>query len=234
MQSISSLIQPSLARISSRQLLGKYTTKIEVSNLSCRSSSWISNRGGLRAKPIRRFSEGNSIAGGSSSGHNQGSSRFSFFEWYSKKLDTHPVTTKCISAGLISSLGNVLAQAITHREEQNKQASDPNNQHQLEPKPFEVNVAQVSRFVLLNVAFVAPVFHHWYQFINRAVPGKSMSRVLQRTFWDEFVFSPMYIPVFLGMLWKLEGKTNDHIVTMLKSECPSIIVAEWVSSVVVI
>jgi hypothetical protein len=55
-------------------------------------------------------------------------------------------------------------------------------------------LARVSRFALLNVVFVGPVLHHWYQFINRAVPGRSFSRVLQRTFWDEFVFSPVYIP----------------------------------------
>lgn len=194
---------------------------------------------------------------------------FSWFGWYSKKLDTHPITTKCISAGLISSLGNVLAQAIAHYQEQLEReekdqiefrqrqqpqqqqeevsykdggydggaidnnsrsssiASQMTYQSSTPPKPFHVDLAQVGRFAFLNAAFVAPVLHHWYQFINRAVPGKSLSRVIQRVFWDEFVFSPVYIPVFLGMLWKLEGSSNEDVIKMTKSEVPAIIVAEW-------
>mmetsp|Transcript_11811 Transcript_11811/g.21282 ORF Transcript_11811/g.21282 Transcript_11811/m.21282 type:complete len:348 (+) Transcript_11811:175-1218(+) len=163
------------------------------------------------------------LGGGGSYNHGQSSS---FFAWYSKKLDTHPVATKCISAGLISSLGNILAQAITHHQELEKMDEDERKKHG--DRPFQVNLAQVSRFAMLNVAFVAPVLHYWYNFINRVVPGQSLSRVLQRTFWDEFVFSPMYIPVFLGMLWKLEGSSNENIWKMTKSEVPSIIVAEWI------
>ena len=130
----------------------------------------------------REGSEIRYLAGASSRGSSSSSRPFwsTFFAWYSKKLDTHPVATKCISAGLSSSLGNVLAQGITHGQ-QEKESNEP----------FRVDKAQVSRFAILNMAFVAPVLHHWYQFINRAVPGRSMSRVLQRTFWDEFVFSPM-------------------------------------------
>eukprot|EP00529_Nitzschia_sp_RCC80_P019841 CAMPEP_0113464894 /NCGR_PEP_ID=MMETSP0014_2-20120614/13446_1 /TAXON_ID=2857 /ORGANISM="Nitzschia sp." /LENGTH=434 /DNA_ID=CAMNT_0000357009 /DNA_START=346 /DNA_END=1650 /DNA_ORIENTATION=+ /assembly_acc=CAM_ASM_000159 len=190
------------------------------------------------------YSSSSSSSGGSSSSssffNGRNFSWSSFFSWYSKKLDTHPVTTKCISAGIISAVGNIFAQGIAYYQEQSeldeKDASEyrrrweQQQQHLQESsprKPFEVDLAQVSRFAFLNVVFVAPVLHHWYQFINRAVPGKSLGRVAQRVFWDEFVFSPMYIPVFLGMLWKLEGSSNEDIVKMTKSEVPSIIIAEW-------
>jgi peroxisomal membrane protein 2 len=173
-------------------------------------------------------------------------------------LDTHPITTKCVSAGLVSSLGNILAQAITHYQELNQKQEQKqnetskakrqwqekhqqqddtylldkkkdNNDHddEVTAEQFQVDLAQVSRFAFLNVVFVAPILHHWYQFINRAVPGTSFSRVAQRVFWDEFVFSPMYLPVFLGMLWKLEGSSNDDIIKMIKSEVPTIVVVEW-------
>jgi hypothetical protein len=201
----------------------------------CRWPLWISDRGVQSTKSLlaRQFSEKGSTAGSSSSANNYSRRSFvySVFDWYSKKLDTHPILTKCISAGLVSSVGSVLAQFITHRQEQQEHADDDNKNNQSEQKPFEINLAQISRFALLNVAFVAPVLHQWYQFITRAVPGKSFPRVLQRTFWDEFVFSPIYIPAFLGMLWKLEGYNNDKIWKMIKSEFPSIIVTEWVSNV---
>jgi hypothetical protein len=216
------------------------------------SSSSFTEGGATRAK-----SGGGSHKNNSNNSNNSEKSFFStlsfsyIFHWYSKLLDTNPIITKCLSAGFISSIGNVLAQGINHRqqqqqkEEEKKQIEYENNSNdidnttkqkqqqeenqQQQPAAFQVDIAQVSRFALLNIVFVAPVLHHWYQFINKAVPGRSFSKVLQRTFWDEFIFSPMYIPVFLGMLWKLEGTTNDNIIKMIISECPSIIVAEWVS-----
>jgi peroxisomal membrane protein 2 len=149
-------------------------------------------------------------------------SSFSWFAWYSHKLDTHPITTKCISAGIISAIGNVLAQGISHYEEDNNRDNKRTNEE------FHVDWKQVGRYAFLNVAFVAPVLHHWYEFINKAVPGRSTVSVLKRTFWDEFVFTPFYIPVFLGILWRMEGTSLEQIKIMTINEVPSIIVAEWV------
>lgn len=112
-----------------------------------------------------------------------------FFAWYSKKLDTHPLTTKCISAGLISSVGNVLAQGITFYQKRSskKETSDDSISINAVWKDFKVDPAQVGRFAFLNVIFVAPVLHYWYGFINRAIPGLGWSEVIQRTFWGEYI-----------------------------------------------
>jgi hypothetical protein len=168
-----------------------------------------------------------------------GASSSGWFAWYSNRLDTHPVSTKCISAGLISSVGNILAQGITYYQEKMEQENDSSsttadNGQEIASKnndiwkDFSVDPAQVGRFAFLNAIFVAPVLHHWYNFINRALPGKSVWRVVQRTFWDEFVFSPLYIPVFLAGLWKLEGTSWPKIKSMVVKEVPGIIVAEWI------
>lgn len=200
------------------------STKILARNHYCREPLWLSKRGGQSIKSVwvRRFS-------GNGNGNGDANSRsfFSFFEWYSKKLDSHPITTKCISAGLLSSIGSILAQMIEHRQEEQDKADSNNTKNLSRQKPFEIDLAQVSRFAFLNVVFVAPVLHHWYNIINRAIPGTSFPRVLQRTFADEFLFSPIYVPSFLCMLWKLEGTSNEDIWKMIKSECPSIIVTEW-------
>jgi len=151
-----------------------------------------------------------------------------FFAWYSARLDTHPITTKCISAGLISSLGNVLAQGITYYQEKSEVSSDNDDGKKDNMwKDFSVDAGQVGRFTFLNVIVVAPVLHYWYNFINRVLPGQSIKRVLARTFWDEFVFSPIYIPIFLGALWKVEGTPWPKIQTMMVKEVPGIIIAEW-------
>jgi hypothetical protein len=151
---------------------------------------------------------------------------FSFFTWYSRKLDTHPITTKCISAALISSTGNILAQRITHYNQDDTKPDTADSSS--EDDVFHVDWDKVGRFAFLNVVFVAPVLHHWYQFIDKAVPGTSLFKVLQRTCWDEFVFTPCYLPVFLTALWTLEGSPPDKIKNMLYHELGQIIVAEWI------
>jgi hypothetical protein len=159
----------------------------------------------------------------------------SFFRWYSRQLDERPIFTKAVSATVISSTGNILAQYIKYHNDQEQAKEDTAKRiangelvrHEKE-KPFAVEWDAVGRFAFLNAVMVAPVLHHWYAFINRAVPGIQMSRVLQRTFWDEFVFAPAYIPVFLGALWTLEGTSPQKIKTMLYNELGQIIVAEWV------
>ena len=228
MQSISSKIRPSLAASCGWRIKNHVVLTLAPNHL-CRRPLWIPNREGYSTKSLlaRQFSSGGSKGGGSSSANNR--QKQSFFEWYSNKLDTHPILTKSISAGIISAVGSVLGQLIAHQQEQQQLPKDNNGNSESKQKPFELDLVHLSNFALLNVAFVAPVLHHWYNFINRAIPGTSFPRVLQRTICDEGLFSPVYIPAFLGMLWKLEGNTNDNIWKMIKSECPTIIVTEWVS-----
>ncbi|CAJ1950062.1 unnamed protein product [Cylindrotheca closterium] len=164
----------------------------------------------------------------------------SAFAWYSRQLDERPIVTKAASAAVISSTGNILAQYIKFHTDQEEAKEDyetrmanANGETALaelreEEKKFIVQWGAVGRFAFLNAVFVAPVLHHWYSFINRSVPGTSIARVMQRTFWDEFVFSPIYIPAFLGGLWTLEGTSPDKIKTMLSNELGQIIVAEWI------
>lgn len=161
----------------------------------------------------------------------------SLFGWYSRQLDERPVFTKAASATVLSSTGNILAQYIKFhtdqvQERQAKEKRTTNGETTAElavaKKDFTVAWDAVGRFAFLNAVFVAPVLHHWYQFINRFVPGTSFSQVLQRTCWDEFVFTPIFVPAFLAGLWTLEGTSPQKIKTMLYNELGQIIVAEWI------
>jgi peroxisomal membrane protein 2 len=155
----------------------------------------------------------------------------SWFAWYSRQLDERPVFTKSITATFLSSTGNILAQYLKYyndQEKAKKEAAETGDLTVTSDKEFVIAYDQVGRFAFLNAILVAPVLHHWYGFINRTVPGTTMSRVLQRTFLDEFIFSPVFIPVFLGSLWTLEGTSIKDMKTMLYNQLPSILIAEWV------
>ena len=141
--------------------------------------------------------------------------RGGFFAWYSAKLDTHPLTTKCISAGLISSIANILAQGIAFQQDkrsrsrstsdgssssssedvsiQKRHSTPPTTSTTTSPNAsifefwseFQIDPQQVGRFAFLNFVFVAPVFHTWYAFLNKMIPGVTWRQVIHRTFWGE-------------------------------------------------
>jgi len=145
--------------------------------------------------------------------------RLSFFAWYSQKLDTHPILTKSISAFIVTGFGNVLSQTLM--------GEDDDDDEESETKRRTVDWPQVGRFALLNGVMVAPALHYWYNFLNRAVPGTTLLAVAKRVFWDEFCFTPVYLPLFLSTLWALEGSPLQNIPKMAYEEVPSILVAEW-------
>jgi hypothetical protein len=143
--------------------------------------------------------------------------RLSPFAWYSRKLDTHPLTTKSISAFIVTGFGNVMSQALAN--DKNEEASDN--------KKSTIDWNRAGRFALLNAVVSAPTFHFWYDFLSKAVPGTTVLAVAKRVFWDEFVFSPGFLPMFVSCIWIVEGTPVQKIPTMIYEEVPSILLAEW-------
>jgi protein Mpv17 len=83
----------------------------------------------------------------------------------------------------------------------------------------------------MNVFMVGPTLHYWYRWLGIRFPGTSMGSVAKRVFTDEFIFTPLYYPVFLTLLWKLEHGEKlsfTKIGSMLWAEMPTLILAEWI------
>lgn len=145
--------------------------------------------------------------------------RLSPFAWYSQKLDTHPIMTKSISAFIVTGFGNVMSQAVASDD-------DGDNEEALD-KQSTVDWNRAGRFAMLNAVISAPIFHFWYNYLSKAVPGTTVLAVAKRVFWDEFVFSPVFLPMFVSCIWIVEGSPLHKIPTMVYEEVPSILVAEW-------
>ena len=150
------------------------------------------------------------------------SARLSFFAWYSQKLDTNPIMTKCISALFVTGAGNVISQSLTIDDDDDNEKKVSEQQH------TKIDWNQAGRFALLNAVVAAPALHYWYNYLNRLVPGTTVLAVIKRVAWDEFVFAPLYLPVFLASLWAVEGSPLHTIPRMVYEEVPSILMAEWI------
>lgn len=70
--------------------------------------------------------------------------------------------------------------------------------------------------------------HYWYKFLDRRIPGHTISTVFKKILVDQFVGSPVNIFIFFGTLAILERMTLKDFVEDLKAKWWRLYVAEWV------
>ena len=165
-------------------------------------------------------------------------------QWYVTKLDTHPISTKCISSGLISGSGDILCQSIIAKKKQ----QSTNN--------IKFDWLRTLRFTILGSFLVAPTVHLWYGMLMNRIPGTSVSAITKRLFCDQGLFAPLFTPTFVSLLTVLEhvsspfeqtnveddvnknGSSNasedlytpdlyTHLVDRLKNDVPDAILVGW-------
>ena len=157
------------------------------------------------------------------------SSQHSFFRspmaWYANKLETHPLTTKCLTSGFISGSGDFFCQYLVHRNKESIENASTGESKQ--SQPFSPDWMRTCRFTALGTVFVAPIVHFWYGGLMSRLPGSSLKIILKRLFFDQAFFAPLFLPAFMTNLYALEGKSIVEIKEKLREEYPTALVANW-------
>jgi hypothetical protein len=151
-----------------------------------------------------------------------------FLAWYSTKLDTHPLLTKAISSGLIAGSGDFLCQLFVDKR---NVVEDEDDGKKTSSRLAGWDPARTGRFAILGAFLVAPGIHYWYNALSmRLVPGAvTVSNVIKRVALDQFVFTPIFLQVWLSGLWTMEGETPlEAIPSRMMEATPTILVANWI------
>ncbi|KAH7690864.1 Mpv17/PMP22 protein [Dioscorea alata] len=146
--------------------------------------------------------------GGSRGGDDEGGDDvFPVFQWYSMALDKHPVLTKSITSALLTLIGDSISQLMI------EQAS-------------KLDLKRSLIFTTLGFVLVGPTLHFWYLSLSKLVTTPGASGAFVCLLLDQFLFSPIFIGVFLSLVVILEGRPSQ-VVPKLKQEWPSSMVANW-------
>jgi len=119
-------------------------------------------------------------------------------------------TNICISVSL-SSVGDCLEQ-----------------QYEILKKDLDKYSGKRTAHMALSGLTVGIVCHYWYKFIDQRLPGRTLSIVMKKVFWDQIICSPIVISTFFLTLGLLENTSRTEIVEEIKDKAWKLYVAEWV------
>ena len=72
-----------------------------------------------------------------------------------------------------------------------------------------------------------PLYHVWYIYLDRAVPGKTVRVVLKKLAADQLLMTPLSIVIFFISLGILEGQKLYEMRHDIRHRGPSLLTAEW-------
>lgn len=119
-------------------------------------------------------------------------------------------TNICISVSL-SSVGDCLEQ-----------------QYEILKKDLDKYSGKRTAHMALSGLTVGIVCHYWYKFIDQRLPGRTLSIVMKKVFWDQIICSPIVISTFFLTLGLLENTSRKEIVEEIKDKAWRLYVAEWI------
>ncbi|CAL4897059.1 unnamed protein product [Urochloa decumbens] len=144
------------------------------------------------------------VTGGSATGAKDW--RF-FLAWYLMSLDKNPIATKAVTSAVLTLAGDLICQLVIDRVP-------------------ELDLRRTFVFTFLGLALVGPTLHVWYLYLSKLVTITGASGAIARLILDQFIFSPIFIGVFMSLLVTLEGKPS-LVVPKLKQEWLSSVLANW-------
>ncbi|PNJ05589.1 peroxisomal membrane protein 2 isoform X1 [Pongo pygmaeus] len=107
-------------------------------------------------------------------------------------LRLYPVLTKATTSGILSALGNFLAQMIEKKRKQENSRS--------------LDVSGPLRYAVYGFFFTGPLSHFFYFFMEHWIPPEVPLAGLRRLLLDRLVFAPAFLMLFFLIMNFLEGK----------------------------
>lgn len=106
------------------------------------------------------------------------------FHVYCGWLRTRPLTTKCATGAAIGFAGDGYAQSL----EAPRDAEKPHNWR------------RAAVFTSFAAFMIPPVCHHWFAYLHRRFPGRSLAAVAKRVASDQLLMAPVLVPSTLCYL----------------------------------
>ncbi|KAI8136738.1 hypothetical protein BJV82DRAFT_526591 [Fennellomyces sp. T-0311] len=130
---------------------------------------------------------------------------------YNRSYNKRPITTLCITNGILGALSDGLAQAITYHDTHARQLPEQLQQHKEQwPEQPAYDPKRTLRFALYNFC-VAPLVGGWYMVLDRYFPMPAVGKpgrditTLKRMITDQTLFAPTSLAMFFTTMALIES-----------------------------
>lgn len=121
----------------------------------------------------------------------------------------------------LSGLGDVIEQKL---EKRNKAVSGLASK----PQPQQINWRRTLHMSTSFGLTSGLLCHYWYNWLDRALPGRGVRIVLQKIAWDQVLFSPVCIGSCLLVAGRLEDRSPASLLNYTVQVGGQLYLAEWI------
>lgn len=133
----------------------------------------------------------------------------SFSKFYSASLQRSPILTKSITAGIIFTLSDILAQKLEKND-----------------KPKKLQIKRIIASAIVGFAYFGPAAHYWYEWIFHIIPGTTLINIIQKATLGQCLFGPCFTCVFFASsLIQSNNFTINKWFIKIKNDLPSAFIA---------
>ncbi|KAF0917333.1 hypothetical protein E2562_017507 [Oryza meyeriana var. granulata] len=135
------------------------------------------------------------------------------WRWYQQCLASHPVRTQVVSSGILWGLGDTGAQAVTHYSAPGRshRAKNPEDKD----KEFKIDWKRVGITSSFGFAFVGPVGHYWYEYLDRFIlrryQPKTFKFVASKVAADGLLFGPVDLLLFFSYVGLASRRSVEQV-----------------------
>ncbi|KAF3341132.1 Peroxisomal membrane protein PMP22 [Carex littledalei] len=127
---------------------------------------------------------------------------------YVRSLNSHPLPTKAVTAGVLTGLSDAIAQKLS------------GNKH--------IQIKRLLSMFLTGLLYMGPFDHFLHKLLDKLFHGNKKETIAKKVFVQEFIISPINTALFLTFYGKVvEGKSLSAVKDKVKRDLPSIQFASW-------
>jgi protein Mpv17 len=144
-----------------------------------------------------------------------------FRNWYDKWLTKAPLLTKGITSAVIYGLGDRIAQKM-------EQQKHPQQQEEHQVTNWNKSLQRTARMMFWGGFALAPLTHHWLNFLDRSVKGTGKLLIAKKIALDQLIYTPPLFTAFYLTTQFLEGdKDRRAIMDGTMARLPQTLVVNW-------
>ena len=130
--------------------------------------------------------------------------------WYNARLTAAPYSTKAVGTGVTYTFSDLTAQAI-----------------EAEPRAVGERVERALKFGAVGGLWVGPLLTHWFNFMERMLPGASLRPLAIKLFVDQTVQGPLMI----GSMFCWCALANGASLPAIRAKLDEELFSTWCASV---